>query len=199
MSPEIPDRRAPSQAPGDPVPADTEAPLIDDVDLRREVELFYYREAELLDDHRYRDWLDLLDGEVRYRAPVRTTRRSDGRVDDDRMYWFDDTRASLELRVRRLETDVSWAEEPPSRTRRIVSNVRVRSDSEVQSEPDVESVAVRSNLLCFRNRGESPDHDIIAAERHDVLRRDGDGWVLLRREIRFDHGTLGTKNLALLF
>lgn len=198
MSAETTDRDlpAPSQAPGDPIPSQPEPSLVDDAEVRRQVELFYYRESELLDDHRYRDWLGLLADEVRYRAPVRTTRRSDGRVDDDRMFWFDDDRQSLELRIRRLETDVAWAEEPPSRTRRIVGNLRVRPGP---GDSGTETVAVRSNLLCFRNRGESPDHDLIAAERHDVLRRDGAEWVLLAREIRFDHGTMGTKNLALLF
>lgn len=173
--------------------ATEQAPTIDDVTLVRSVEEFLYHEAELLDDHRYRDWLGLLADDIVYIAPVRTTRRSDGRVDDEHMYWFDDTRGSLELRVRRLETDVSWAEEPPSRTRRIVGNVRVRRG------PSEDTVAVRSNLMCSRTRGEAPQADLIAAERHDVLRRTGEDWQLVRREIRFDHGTLSTKNLALLF
>lgn len=165
----------------------------DDLVLLASVQQFYFVEAELLDDHRYRDWLGLLADDIVYLAPVRTTRRSDGRVDVERMYWFDESRMSLDLRVRRLETDVNWAEEPPSRTRRMVTNIRVRPGT------DEATVAVRSNLLCFRNRGERPDHDLIAAERHDVL-RDTDGvWRLCRREIRFDQGTLGTKNLALLF
>jgi hypothetical protein len=41
--------------------------------------------------------------------------------------------------------------------------------------------------------------DLIVAERHDLLRDVGGEWRLARREIRFDHGTLATKNLALLF
>lgn len=167
------------------------APLT--AEFQHGVEQFYYLEAELLDDHRYRDWLALLADDLTYLAPVRTTRRSDGRVDEERMFWFDENRATLELRVRRLETDVNWAEEPPSRTRRLVTNVRVRPG------PEPGAVAVRSNLLCYRNRGERPDFDLIAAERHDVLRADGGDWRLARREIRFDQGTLGTKNLALLF
>ncbi len=159
----------------------------------RSVERFLIEEAELLDDARYREWLGLLHDDIRYVAPVRPTRRSDGRVDLQDMYWFEENRATLELRVRRLETDVNWAEEPPSRTRRLVGNVRVTSTD----EPD--SVRVRSNLLCHRNRGESPTSDLIVAERRDVLvRHDGD-WRLRSREILFDHGTLGTKNLALLF
>jgi PAH dioxygenase small subunit len=156
-------------------------------------ERFLVTEAELLDDHRYRDWLGLLSDDVVYRAPVRTTRRSDGRVDPELMFWFDESRISLELRVRRLETDVNWAEEPPSRTRRFVSNVRVRPAG------DEGVVEVFSNLACHRNRGEAPTSDLIVAQRHDHLRDEDGQWRLLRREIRFDHGTLSTKNLALLF
>lgn len=159
--------------------------------LVRSVERFLVDEAELLDDARYREWLGLLHADILYRAPIRTNRRSDGRVDPETGYWFDDVRGTLELRVRRLETDVNWAEEPPSRTRRIVGNVRV-------VEQGVDEVAVRSNLLCYRNRGEQREGDLIAAQRNDVLVRGAGGWLLRNREIRLDHGTLSTKNLALL-
>jgi PAH dioxygenase small subunit len=118
--------------------------------LQRSVERFLHLEAELLDDRRHRDWLALLADDIVYQAPVRTSRRSDGRVDERHMYWFDDNRASLELRVRRMETDVNWAEEPPSRTRRLVTNVRIRGG------PGPDLVLVRSNLLCTRNRGSGP-------------------------------------------
>lgn len=160
--------------------------------LVRSVEEFLIHEAELLDDGRYREWLGLLDDDILYRAPIRTNRKTDGRVDPEEGFWFDDVRGTLELRVRRLETDVSWAEEPPSRTRRIVSNVRVETRDQIR-------VAVRSNLICYRNRGHQRFGDVIAAQRNDELRRNGDGWLLAAREIRFDHATLSTKNLALLF
>lgn len=159
--------------------------------LQRSVEAFLHMEAELLDGHRYREWLELLDDDIHYTAPVRTNRRSDGRVDAARMYWFNDNRNTLELRVRRFETDVNWAEEPRSRTRRVVGNVRV-------GDVTTDTVEVASNLLCYRNRGNDVQGDLIAAERRDVLRRAEGPWRLLQREIRLDHATLSTKNLALL-
>lgn len=164
--------------------------------LVRSVERFLVLEAELLDDARYRDWLNLLHDDILYRAPVRVSRRSDGRIDEETMFWFDENRATLELRVRRLETDVNWAEQPPSRTRRIVGNVRAERGENGQ-------VMVRSNLLCHRNRKERAASDLLAAERRDLLvpssEDDDADWRIMSREIRFDHGTLGTKNLALLF
>jgi 3-phenylpropionate/cinnamic acid dioxygenase small subunit len=97
----------------------------------------------------------------------------------------------LETRIARLETEYAWAEDPPSRSRRYVTNVRV----EATSNPD--ELGAKSNLLIFRNRRDAPDHQLIAGERHDVLRRAGDGWRIARRTVYLDQATLGTHNLAI--
>lgn len=167
-----------------------------DVLVQHSAQLFLTVEAELLDDHRYRDWLGLLADEITYRAPVRTSRRTDGRIGTESNYWFDENRNMLELRVRRLETDVSWAEEPPSRTRRMVSNVRVVGELD-GPETGTGGIRVRSNLLCHRNRRDSDTSDLIAAERHDHLVNEGGYWKLAQRVILLDHATLPTKNLAI--
>jgi 3-phenylpropionate/cinnamic acid dioxygenase small subunit len=151
-----------------------------------------YYEAELLDEGRFDEWLDLLSDDVVYEAPVRVTRelgQGDGRSFD--MQHFMDDRHTLELRVKRLKTEHAWAEDPPSRTRRFISNVRVKS-SESQDE-----VEVRSYLLLYRNRGDKSDADLISAERQDVWRRSADGWKLGKRLILIDQGILGTKNLGI--
>lgn len=58
---------------------------------------------------------------------------------------------------------------------------------------------VRSNLLVYRSRGDRPDHDLLAAERHDVLRRvDGD-LRLARRVVVLDSTVVPTLNLAFFF
>ena len=84
---------------------------------------------------------------------------------------------------------MAWAEEPPSRTRHFVSNIRVKT-------ADEGAATVHSNLLLFRNRGDSAAHDLISAERHDRLRREYDDWRLAERLILVDQATLGTLNLA---
>ena len=66
-------------------------------------------------------------------------------------------------RIRQLETGLHWAEDPPSRTRHIVSNVRV-SSSDIDRQ-----YTVRSNFLCYRNRLDT-EVDIWAGERTDTLR-----------------------------
>ena len=70
---------------------------------------------------------------------------------------------SLEARVARLETEYAWAEDPPSRTRRLVSNIRVEA-GEAEG-----TLRAKSNLLIYRGRYDSPSYNLIAGERQDVL------------------------------
>ncbi len=153
---------------------------------------FLYHEAELLDAGRYGEWLDLMTDDVSYTMPVRLTRERGGAPDvSDAMGHFFENQETLRLRIERLKTDFAWAEDPPSRTRRFVSNVRVAAgagDGEVQ---------VRSYLLVYRNRGGSAAAEIISGERHDVLVHSAGGWKIRNRVIVVDQATLGTKNLAI--
>ena len=160
--------------------------------LREEVEEFLYHEAELLDGGRFEEWLELLTEDVQYRMPVRMTReRGQGADTSEEMQFFWDDRATLGLRVQRLKTDFAWAEDPPSRTRRFVTNVRIRP----ADDPD--QLDVRSYLLIYRNRGDTARHDLISGERHDRLRRVGAAWKLARRSFVVDQAVLGTRNLAI--
>jgi 3-phenylpropionate/cinnamic acid dioxygenase small subunit len=156
-----------------------------------EVYEFLMREAELLDGHRERECVELCTDDVVYRMPVRETReRGAGDGFNESMYYFDETRGSLELRVRRLETKYAWAEDPPSRTRHFVTNIRV------SAADDADELLVRSNLLLYRSQGTDLHHDLIAAERRDVLRRTDGGLRLAWREILLDHSVLTTHNLS---
>lgn len=153
---------------------------------------FLMREAELLDEHREREWLDLFTDDAEYLMPVRVNReRGEGDGFSEEAYYFEETRGSLELRVRRLETAYAWAEDPPSRTRHFVTNVRV-SEGEEEDE-----VVVRSNLLLYRSRGSDPRQDFISAERKDTLRKEDGQWRLKKRVILLDHSVLMTHNLSI--
>ena len=152
---------------------------------------FLYREAELLDHRRHRDWLALLAPEIRYVAPVRVTSPhslADSTLND--MGHFDEDHYSLSKRVERLETEHAWAEDPPSRTRRFVTNVRCWMGSTSN-----EFVA-RCNLLLFRSRGDLLGPDLLSAERTDALLEGNDGLRIVRREILLDESVLRTQNLA---
>ena len=157
-----------------------------------EVYSFLMHEAELLDERRERDWLELFTDDAEYLMPVRVNReRGEGNGFSEEAFYFEETRGSLELRVRRLETEYAWAEDPPSRTRHFVTNVRV-----VPGEEEDE-VAVRSNLLLYRSRGSDPHQDLLSAERKDVLRKEDGQWKLKKRVILLDHSVLTTHNLSI--
>jgi 3-phenylpropionate/cinnamic acid dioxygenase small subunit len=162
-----------------------------DLATRVAVEDFYYREAEVLDERRWDEWLAMLAPDIEYTAPIRVVRRRPAPDVIDDLGHFDDTYASLALRVKRLQTDVAWCEDPPSMTRRMVSNVRVRP-GEAPGE-----LAVRTNLLIFRSRGDMGTHDLLAGERQDLLSAGGADWVIRRRRTLLDQASLGTKNLGI--
>jgi 3-phenylpropionate/cinnamic acid dioxygenase small subunit len=164
-----------------------------EVSLERhyEASTFLTCEAETLDQQRWGDWLDLLTDDVRYVMPIRVTAPR-GAHDEvlGGMAHFDEDRYTLGKRVERLLTEYAWAEDPPSRTRRFVTNIRVQ-DGESPGE-----LVVRSYLLLFRSRGDVHAADLVSAERTDTLRREADGLKLARREILVDESVLRTQNLA---
>jgi 3-phenylpropionate/cinnamic acid dioxygenase small subunit len=170
-------------------PAPAAAPVTEDV--RRAVRDFLLLEAELLDDRRFKDWLGLLTEDIDYRMPVRVTRgRTEGAGFAPDAFHFIENKFRLQMRIERLDTGAAWAEEPPSRTRHFVTNVRV-SPGETPGE-----VRVKSNLLLYRTRGNNPNHDLLAGERQDVLRDEHGGWKLARRTILLDQATVATHNLS---
>ena len=137
-----------------------------DAQLQHTVEQFLYAEAELLDDHRFDDWVSLFTEDVLYWIPTRMTRTVRER---DRQVaalgetaFAEDDLTRLRGRVRRVQSGISWSEEPPSRTRRLVTNVRIRPR-------DGGELDVTSNFYVYRSRLER-HQDWFVGERFDVLR-----------------------------
>jgi 3-phenylpropionate/cinnamic acid dioxygenase small subunit len=167
-----------------------------DSQLRHRIEDFLYLEAELLDDRKLRDWLDLLTDDIRYWMPIRYNPLD--RPDDvsDELarpgdgFYFDDDKTSLRIRVERLYTKNAWAEMPPSRTRHLVSNVRLKKDDGVEIE-------VHSNFLVYRTRLET-DQDIFVGMRKDILRRVNGEFKIAKRTIVLDQAVLSAKNISVL-
>ena len=96
------------------------------------VEQFLYREARMLDDRLYMDWLGLLTDDCTYRVPIRenvqAVRGKPAVTIEDELSglaYFDDDKLTLTAKALRLGTGTAWGENPPSRTRRMVSNVEV--------------------------------------------------------------------------
>jgi phthalate 3,4-dioxygenase subunit beta len=151
---------------------------------------FLVEEAALLDAGDYAGWLELLCEDIRYVMPVRvTTARGAGFDSLADMGHFDEDMYALRKRVQRLATDHAWTEDPPSRTRHFVTNVRT-----FRAAPG--ELRVQSALLLFRSRGDTREADLLSAGRADLLRETADGLRLARREITVDESVLRTQNLA---
>ncbi len=161
--------------------------------LAYEIEQFLYEEAALLDDRRFHEWLELFADDVHYWMPIRST-RARGQEDleltaEHENSYFDEDRSMLEQRVAKLDTGWSWAEDPPSRTRHIVSNVRTRLG------PRDNEVTVLCNFVVYRSRL-AVDEDFWIGRREDVLRKTGGAWKIGRRHIFLDQSVLKSKNLS---
>lgn len=89
---------------------------------RAAVEDFLYGEAALLDEWRLDEWLELLTSDATYEVPP--TDRPDG-LPTETLFLVADDRFRIESRVQRLRSDNAHAEFPRSRTRRLITNVRL--------------------------------------------------------------------------
>lgn len=156
---------------------------------------FLAREAELLDDLQERAWLEtMVSRDVVYQLPLReTVERARGRGFVEGTYHLNENFGSLSSKVARNETKYAWAEDPPSRVRHFVSNVRVRRHA------DADMLLVRSNVLIYRTRQDHTVPQILSGERHDVLRREDGRLRLLERVVYLDLTVIGTHNLSLFF
>ena len=177
-------------------------------DVTREVEQFLYREARLLDDRRFHEWLELLTDDVRYWMGSRTNRypkrskaiailNPDRYVEDDlgqedELAILDETKQTLSQRVARLDTGMAWAEDPPSRSRHLLTNIEVEAGDAAQE------VKVYSNFIVYRSRGET-EQDFYVGARRDVLRRISGSWKIAGRKIILDQNVLLAKNVSLFF
>jgi biphenyl 2,3-dioxygenase subunit beta len=105
-----------------------------------------------------------------------------------RVYYFNDNKETLRLRIERLYLKSAWAEMPPSRTRHLISNIRIKKDDGVEVE-------VQSNFIVYRTRMEK-DEDLFVGIRRDILRRVDGGLKIARRTILLDQAVLAAKNIS---
>ena len=123
-------------------------------------------EAAILDEHRYADWIELFTDDTHYFMPIRRT-RTRRELDKEftkpgEMAYFDDDKMLLNGRVLKFLSGTSWAEDPPSRTRHMIHNVRIIADR--GDELDVEA-----NFHIYRTR----------------LKSEEDAWVGKRAKVSF--------------
>ena len=177
-------------------------------EILREVEQFLYREARLLDERRFHEWLELFTDDVRYWMPGRSNRypkiskaivildpdryNEEELSREDELAILDETKETLGRRIARLDTGMAWAEDPPSRTRHMLSNI------EVEPGDTATEIKVYANFMVYRNRSET-EQDFYVGARQDVLRHVDGAWKIARRKIILDQTVLLAKNVSIFF
>jgi len=170
--------------------------------LKQQVEEFLYDEADLLDQRRFSEWLELLADDLVYYMPLRRNvafgqhdAHENTRLGED-INWFEEDKWTLQKRVDQIMTGVHWAEEPMSRVCHMVSNIQLLDATPSVQAPD--EVTARSRFLVYQNRVEYESYFFVG-KRTDVLRAVDGWWRLAKREIILDQNVLLAKNLTMFF
>jgi p-cumate 2,3-dioxygenase beta subunit len=140
------------------------------IDEHHEVEQFLYREASLLDEWELDAWLEMFTDDAHYFIPATDLR--DGQPENT-LYLISDDMTRLRSRVSQINRGITWAENPRSRTRRIISNIQVSAESEG-------IIAVTANFVVNRLRFENVDA-YIGRYDHKLVRQNGELKMLERR------------------
>lgn len=157
-------------------------------DVQMDVAVFLATEAELIDDRRFGEWLNLVADDFTYQVPVPVTPDNPyaPHYDPDALLLDESKESIRQLWFRRLEPDMyefAWGENPPIRFRHFITNVRVYL-SDAAGE-----LTVRSNVLLMGRR-QSDQPRYMSAERFDTVRRTPAGLRLASRRAVLDQTLL---------
>jgi len=139
---------------------------------RSDIEDFLYEEAALLDEWRLREWLALITEDATYEVPFFVECYGDPR---DTLFIIADNADRLRMRVDQLLGKSAWAENPPSRTRRMISNVRIRS-------VEGDTLCVTANFVVYRMRSGHID-TYIGRYEYTLVHREGAFKIRHRKAI----------------
>ena len=148
---------------------------------RGQVEDLLFHEAALLDEWRLEEWLQLLTDDAAYYVPPNDHPEADHQTT---LFILADDIVRIRERVKRLMSPECHAEYPHSRTRRMISNVRV-----VAENGDVATVA--ANFICHRFRRYERVREYVGGYRF-VLKRAGNGLKIKERRVVIDAHELGS-------
>jgi p-cumate 2,3-dioxygenase subunit beta len=148
---------------------------------RAEVEDFLYHEAALLDEWKLKEWEALLTEDATYFVPPNDQRDSDHR---NTLFLVADDRERIRQRIIRINDPNCHAEYPKSRTRRMISNVRIIG-------VDGDLVTVAANFVCHRYRRYERIREYVGAYRY-ILKRAGDSFRIKERRVLIDAHELGS-------
>ena len=142
---------------------------------RADVEDFLFREAELLDEWRLPEWLALFTDDARYLVP--STDLSQDASPDNNLFYIADDRFRLGERVARLMKRTAHSEYPRSKTRHLVSNVRIRNRT-----PD--AIEVGTAFVTYRTKDGVTD-TFIGSSRYQLV-PSADGLKIREKRCHLD-------------
>lgn len=150
-----------------------------------EVTQFIYREARLQDEHQYDAWESLWTEDGVYWVPA----NGDDIDPEQQMSILYDNRSRIALRIRQYHTGKRYSQTPPSRLRRLVSNVELLAD-------DGSDIRAAANALVFEAHARG---DTLWASRNEyMLRREGDGLRMARKKVMLVNNHSALYSLAFL-
>jgi 3-phenylpropionate/cinnamic acid dioxygenase small subunit len=155
---------------------------------RREITDLLYREAHLLDEHRYREWLDLFTEDSQYVIPLRE--HVQGSVDPPGHPIAKDDKKMLLARIRKDETGFSHVEIPVSMTCHLISNIVIDDDPDGGAD-------VKSSFM-VRQARKLRDEAWWVGRRHDRLRKVDGKWMIARRCVLLD-STILPRGISIFF
>jgi 3-phenylpropionate/cinnamic acid dioxygenase small subunit len=163
-----------------------DAHAVTDAPVRDEFRRLIEREARLLDQLRYDDWLAMYAAECVYWVPS-TPHGGDPRREIAVMF---DDRRRLEDRVYRLRTGFAWSQAPQSRTVRLVTNVEVfatgRDDARM----------LRSNFL-ISEFWDKETRTLTGWAGHRIVRSSG-GWKIAAKQVNLIECDQAIRNLSII-
>lgn len=152
---------------------------------------FLAREAKLLDERRFDEWIEMVHEDIVYEVPLRQAKQQYADEFIDGAFRLKDTMSVIKVRIERLRSGHAWAETPPSRTVRMVGSILV---DEAEKAGDL---LVESALLIYRQRGNADPGDLIPVRRTDIIRISDNGGLLVSRRAVIPDTVLQTPNLGI--
>jgi 3-phenylpropionate/cinnamic acid dioxygenase small subunit len=165
---------------------DLKPPKPDAQRLTHDVAQLLYHEARLLDERRFAEWLSLFTEDARYWCPCENA------ADPlrDVSVFFDDA-ARMAERVFRLENGPAFAQDPPSKTRRLITNIQCEADGDA-----THALIARSNFIIGSFRRDHQDVWIGEYEHH--LRRVDDNLRISFKKVSLINSGAPLNSLAFL-
>jgi 3-phenylpropionate/cinnamic acid dioxygenase small subunit len=158
-------------------------------EVKIEIEELLYREANLLDEHRLHDWLDLFTDDIEYVMPLRENLQGD--VPPAGHPIMKDDKSMMLLRVRKDDTGLNHVETPVSMTCHLITNILVE-------DGDAPGELKTSSHFVVRQARKLRDEAWWAGRRRDVMRQENGEWKIARREVLLD-ATVLPRGISIFF